>query len=132
MKTRKGVPVVIYKNNKLLEEFPTIQEAAHFMKDELGRGLIPWTIINKGIHENKSYIHINGVIYSFEKFSDISTKNFKAQATINTPSKIKYCRSDFIEFISKHLEECIHLKLQISDQRLRQYHLSPKGLGDDL
>ncbi|WP_227936025.1 hypothetical protein [Alkalihalobacillus deserti] len=60
---KKGVPVIIYKNNVLLEEFPIIKEAAHFMKGELGRELIPWSIINKGIHENKSYTHINGAIF---------------------------------------------------------------------
>jgi hypothetical protein len=132
---KKGVSVIIYKNNALLEEFPTIKEAAHFMKYELGRGLSPWSIINKGIHENKSYTHINGAIYSFEqlgeKVQDYSTKTLKQEVEKNIPNN-KLSRSEFIEFISQHLEQSIHLKLQISDQRLRLYHLSPKGLGDDL
>jgi hypothetical protein len=137
MKIQKnGVPVIIYKNNELLEKFPTIKEAAHFMKHELGRGLIPWSIINKGIHENTSYTHINGAIYSFEQLmervKDSSIKNLKTQIIMHTPNKDKHSRSEFIEFISQHLEQNIHLKLQINDQRLRQYHLSSKGLGDDL
>jgi hypothetical protein len=133
---RKGVPVIIYKNNMLLEEFPTIKEAAQFMKDELGRKLIPWTIINKGIHENSSYTHINGAIYSFEqlteKVQNFSINNLKPQVIMHPPNKDKHNRSEFIEFISHHLEQNIRLKLQINDQRLRQYHLSSKGLGDDL
>ncbi|GAE37664.1 hypothetical protein [Halalkalibacter akibai] len=130
MKVRKSVPVSVYKNNELLEEFPSIKEAAHFMKVELGREFIPWSIINKGIHEKKSYTHINGTIYRFEQLSEKVKK--KQPVDIHISSKNKLSRIEFIEFISEHLEQSIHLKLQISDQRLRKYHLSPKGLGDDL
>ncbi|WP_349729910.1 hypothetical protein [Peribacillus frigoritolerans] len=133
----KCVKVIIYKDNELLAEFPTIQKAAHFMKAELGRERIPWTIINKGIHENISYTHINSAVYSFNQLSeqanDRRPRRKQPQVDVYSPSKkSEFSRLELIEFISRHLDEIIHLKLQISDQRLKQYHISPKGLGDDL
>lgn len=43
------------------------------MKLELGRELIPWSIINNGIHENISYTHTNGVTYSFNQLNEECT-----------------------------------------------------------
>jgi hypothetical protein len=134
---KNGVRVIIYKNSMLYEEFPSIKEVAKFMKAELRRELIPWSIINKGIRENKSYTHVNGVIYTFKQVSEQKqedcSKSIKPEVNSYSPPKNnKFSRLEFIEFLSRHLEQIIHLKLQIIDQRLRQYHLSSKGLGDDL
>lgn len=125
--------VTIYKNNEPLAEFPSIQKAAHFMKSELGRERFPWTIINKGIQDNEFYTHTNGSVYSFDidelgRAKRESSKENQYSSSITS----KFSRVEFIEFLSQHLEEIIQLKLQISDPRLKQYHLSPKGLGDDL
>ena len=98
------------------------------MKAELERELIPWSIVNKGIHENKSYKHVNGEIYSFKQVSD---RVRQLNTTDNLNEKI-FLRTEFINFLSQHLEQIINLKLQITDQRLRQYQMSPKALGDDL
>ncbi|WHZ01214.1 hypothetical protein QNH48_19705 [Neobacillus sp. YX16] len=107
------------------------------MKAELGRERIPWSIINKGIHENISYTHTNGAVYRINQLSEqvngYRPKRELTQEDVKlTPKKSKFSRLEFIEFISRHLEQIIHLKLKISDQRLKQHHLSPKGLGDDL
>ncbi|MEK4486917.1 hypothetical protein MHH81_15315 [Psychrobacillus sp. FSL H8-0484] len=134
---KKGVKVTIYKNNMLFGEFVTIKEAAHFMKAELGREQIPWSIINKGIHENISYKHKDGSVYTFNQknnqIHNCRSKKEQPQMEINSsPKSNKFQRVTFIEFLSRHLEQIIHLKLQINDQRLKQHHLSSKGLGEDL
>lgn len=99
------------------------------MKDELEREFIPWSIVNKGIHENNSYTHINGAIYSFEQMGD----KVRVIDETDTQDKVNiFSRTEFIGFLSQHFEQVINLKLQISDQRLSQYQLSPKALGDDL
>jgi hypothetical protein len=66
----KDKTVIIYKHNELLAQFPTIKKAAHFMKTELGRERITWSIINKGIQENISYTHKNGTVYSINQLSE--------------------------------------------------------------
>jgi hypothetical protein len=99
------------------------------MKSELERELIPWSIVNKGIRENKSYTHINGAIYSFEQMGE----KVRVIDQTDTLDKVNiFSRTEFIRFLSQHFEQVINLKLQISDQRLGQYQLSPKALGDDL
>lgn len=126
--------VTIYKDNELLAEFPSIQKAAHFMKVELGRERFPWKIINKGIHDNEIYTHTNGIVYSFIKINKLGRPNGEPskENQYSSPKTNEFSRLEFIEFLSKHLEEILQLKLEISDPRLKQYHLSSKGLGDDL
>ncbi|MEI3599106.1 MULTISPECIES: hypothetical protein [unclassified Oceanobacillus] len=99
------------------------------MKVELKRELIPWSIVNKGIHGNKSYKHINGEIYSFKQMSGRARH---INAIDNLIKENKFSRTELIDFLSQNLEQVINLKLQITDQRLREYQLSPKALGDDL
>lgn len=65
------------------------------MKAELERELIPWSIVNKGIHENKSYKHVNGEIYSFKQMSE---RVRQLNTTDNPNKKIKFLRKEFINF----------------------------------
>lgn len=125
--------VIIFKNNEKLAQFPTIQKAAHFMKAELRRKQIPWSIVNKGIQHNISYMHTDGNVYKICKLSDdVNLKREQQLVALNTLQKSEFSRIEFIEFLSRNLEQIIYIKLQISDERLKQHHLSPKGLGDDL
>ncbi len=129
--------VIIYRGDELLAQFPSLKQAAYFMRTELGRSRIPWSIINKGIHDNASYTHAKGNIYRFSQWSNqeyqcnLKTKN-QMKNEISLPKKNIYTRLELINFLSKHLNQIIDLKLQINDQRLKQHHLSSKGLGDDL
>lgn len=84
-----------------------------------------------------SATHTNGTVYGFnqlnEKANDCKPKSTQSQVDqYSSPEKKKFSRLEFIDFISQHFYQIIQLKLQISDQRLKQYHLSSKGLGDDL
>lgn len=61
---KKDIPVNIFKGEELIAECHTIQEAAKFLKKEIGSKRFRWAPINKGIWFNEPY-SINGATYFF-------------------------------------------------------------------
>ncbi|MEK5107209.1 hypothetical protein MHI57_10695 [Cytobacillus sp. FSL K6-0129] len=59
-----AIPVNIYKGEALIRECNSIQEAAHFFKEETNAKKKNWSAINRGIWEGESY-SINGATYHF-------------------------------------------------------------------
>ncbi|MBD7971087.1 hypothetical protein [Paenibacillus gallinarum] len=81
-------------------------------------------------------------VYQYQKREDLSSNNYitvpVVEANINIPvlnkgtSSSAFNRKEYIRHLSKNLFEVLILKRRIPDDFLRKYHLSSKGIGDDL
>lgn len=85
-----------------------------------------WDMIKKGVYQKKKVSSCTETISPMiEAQSEISVDN---NETIYT----NFNREEYIRHLSKNLHEVLVLKKEISDEHLRKYHLSSKGIGDDL
>lgn len=134
----KNVPDgAIFTNTDLVEEF----KQSSFFHQEF-ETYIP-TAISKaiwfGIKRSGNWDMKRGV---YKKREEALSSNYTTaptfEAKINVPllnketSFFAFNREEYIRHLSKNLFEVLMLKKEISDDFLRKYHLSSKGIGDDL
>ncbi|WP_211254629.1 MULTISPECIES: hypothetical protein [Bacillales] len=134
----KNVPGgAVFTNTDLVERFK--QSTFHHKEFET---YIP-TAINKAIWyaiKRSDNWNMKRGAYQKRKYSSSGTKPTVPafEAEINVPVRNKetsssaFNREEYIRHLSKNLFEVLMLKRDISDDFLRKYHLSSKGIGDDL
>ncbi|NRD76598.1 hypothetical protein HPT25_03720 [Bacillus sp. BRMEA1] len=128
---------IVFTNADLVEKFK--QSTFHHKDFE---SYIP-TAINKAIwyavKRNGNWDMKRGV-YQKRRESSPNKETIapEFETKINTPIRNKttpcftFNREDYIRHLSKNLFEVLMLKKEIRDDFLRKYHLSAKGVGDDL
>ncbi|MDR4928275.1 EVE domain-containing protein [Peribacillus simplex] len=83
---KRDKPVIIFKNDVEVEEFPTIQNAAKWLKDYLGLDYIPFNIIMAGIIQKEQWEH-NDDIFHFT--TDEKVRLDKLNAVNNKENSVK-------------------------------------------
>lgn len=134
----KNVPDgTIFTNADFLEKF---KQSTFYHKEF--ETYIP-TAINKAIWyaiKRSGNWDMNRAVYQIKggASSNKETTSPAFEAEINVPIRNKgtsFCafnREEYIHHLSKNLFEVLMLKKEIPDAFLRKYHLSAKGIGDDL
>jgi hypothetical protein len=138
LKFEKSMPSgAVFTNTELVERFK--QSTFHHKEFD---AYIP-TAINKAIWyavkrsgnwDMKRGVYQKREDSSFNKETTVPV--FGAESNIPIRNKETSCftfnREEYLRYLSKNLFEVLMLKKEIPDDFLRKYHLSAKGIGDDL
>ncbi len=69
-------PVIIFKNGTELKEFPSIQTASKWLKEDSGYEYIPYKQVESGIFFGESWSY-NGATYAFTTDENVSIAKLK-------------------------------------------------------